>query len=384
MIERCRVKPSKNFDCNIRITGFNANINALEERPKTALLNLYCNPISPSSHKIAPTPFRPRTTFSHNSRHVQKAHKLGRNQKTPICSHPHSTRYSVYLLLANYTGANMAWIECKSAQPNIKSIMVEVGGITNNQVLEAHKILNELLEKEDLISNAIAKGYLEIVDMCPEANPSDLWQQIVYRYALSIGWNDNKWKRVSGFALERALSFFYEPILVEYNMRMVNPPITEIEQELSNLSVDVPPSKTDLLLQSNKPSGWHLFGAVHVKASIAERIQDDVPASVSLMDAGLISVILTMDAKSFPPPHGDCVNYGELGGRNVSSKHNPQRIKRDYVEKYGQFDALFSYNLRTPESPPETSSGKRIYTLSFSKSQPDKFVKFLLDHRGTG
>ena len=113
----------------------------------------------------------------------------------------------------------------------------------------------------------------------------------------------------------------------------------------------------------------------HVKASTAERIQDDVPASVSIMNSGLVSIILTMDVKSYPPPHGNCVNYGELGGRSVG--RDRQRIKRDYIEVAGQFDGLFSFNLRTPECPLHTESGKRIHTLSLSESQPDKLVRFI-------
>lgn len=119
-----------------------------------------------------------------------------------------------------------------------------------------------------------------------------------------------------------------------------------------------------------------MFGVAHVKSSIAERIQDDVPASHAFMAAGLTSVALTMDAKSFPPPHGDCVNHGELGGRSVGM--DKERLKRAYVEIDGQFDALFSFNSRTPPSPAETPSGKRIHVLSFSEAQPDELVRFLV------
>ena len=90
-----------------------------------------------------------------------------------------------------------------------------------------------------------------------------------------------------------------------------------------------------------------------------------------------MSIALTLDAKSFPPPHGDCVNYGELGGR--SRMVEKDRLKRNYVEVNGQFDGLFSFNLRTPESPARTPSGKRIYTLSLSEDQPDRLVRFLAD-----
>ncbi len=108
----------------------------------------------------------------------------------------------------------------------------------------------------------------------------------------------------------------------------------------------------------------------------AERIQDDVPASIAFMQRGLLSVALTMDAKSYPPPHGNCINYGELGGRSLSIEK--ERQKRAYVEVTGQFDGLFSFNLRTPKSPETTPSGKRIYEMSLYEEQPDQLTRFLV------
>jgi hypothetical protein len=54
-----------------------------------------------------------------------------------------------------------------------------------------------------------------------------------------------------------------------------------------------------------------------------------------------------------------------------------ERVKRNYIEVTGQFDALFSFNLRTPPSPERTLSGKRIYTMPFHGSQPDQMVQLL-------
>ena len=70
------------------------------------------------------------------------------------------------------------------------------------------------------------------------------------------------------------------------------------------------------------------------------------------------------------------VPIGELGGRSLGVEKD--RLKRGYVENAGQFDALFSFNLRTPPSPAMTPSGKRIYTMSLSEKQPDQLVHFIL------
>lgn len=240
-----------------------------------------------------------------------------------------------------------------------------------------HKSLDRLLESESQVSTAVAKSLVHGSRISPGANPSDLWQHVIYRHLLNMGWNDNKWKRVSGFALERALVAIYEPRLAPYGLRMRELPASDANLALAALDVDIKATKVDLFLEGETAEGWRVFGAAHVKASIAERIQDDVPASQAFMAAGLVSVALTMDAKSFPPPHGDCVNYGELGGRSRGVEK--ERLKRNYVEVNGQFDGLFSFNLRTPESPARTPSGKRIHTLSLGEDQPDKLVRFLAD-----
>lgn len=53
------------------------------------------------------------------------------------------------------------------------------------------------------MSDAVAQTFVHLVKSCPKANPSDLWQHVIYRHLLEKGWNDARWKRVSGFALEQ-------------------------------------------------------------------------------------------------------------------------------------------------------------------------------------
>jgi hypothetical protein len=271
----------------------------------------------------------------------------------------------------------MAKLECKSAQKGIPSEWVTVKRITDAQVTEIRSRLDELLRTEEQASDAVAKAFFQATEMCRAANPSDIWQHVIYRYLLRCGWGDAKWKRVAGYALERAFVEVYSPRLQQYGIRMKIFPKSRADEFLASIGVDVRSTKIDLFLETGRADSWKVFGAAHVKGSIAERIQDDVPASLALMSCRLLSVGLTLDAKSLPPPHGDCVNYGELGGR--SFEVDKARIKRDYVEKHGQFDGLFSFNLRTPPSGQQTPSGKRIYTLGLHDKQPDQFVSFLIE-----
>jgi hypothetical protein len=276
----------------------------------------------------------------------------------------------------------MALLECKSSQRGVDSAWVEVDHITDAEVAKGRAKVDAYLKSEQQVSDAVAKAFIDLTAMCPRANPSDIWQHVIYRHLLESGWSDQRWKRVSGFALERAIVAVYQTRLLPLGIRMHILGSAEANALLAKLGIkDTKSSKVDLFIEGRKNGDeWVVFGAAHVKSSIAERIQDDVPASLAFMEKGLVSIALTMDAKSYPPPHGNCVNYGELGGRSMNKDAEKDRIKRNYIEVAGQFDALFSFNLRTPPSPEKTQSGKRIYTMSLNDPQPDALVK-LLDER---
>jgi hypothetical protein len=95
-----------------------------------------------------------------------------------------------------------------------------------------------------------------------------------------------------------------------------------------------------------------------------------------MMEAGYWSGFFTLDAKAFPPPHGDGVVRGELGFRSTPEG----ALKRNYFERDGQFDNCYSYNLQTIPSANETISGKKIYTLSFSDPKPDQFMQDVIQN----
>jgi hypothetical protein len=272
----------------------------------------------------------------------------------------------------------MVRIEVRSRKPGVASVWVEVTDVSENQCQEIYSVFDTLLSSEKQESTAVAKTFQFSVETCPLANPSDLWHHIIYRRLLEKGYNDQQWKRLSGFALERAFVSIYLPRLQPYHLRMRIVGSSEAAQLLITLGLEsvVKPNKVDMFIEGMLGPLWTVFGAAHVKSSIAERIQDDVPASLAFMNKGLASIAMTMDAKSFPPPHGDGINHGELGARSFSITKD--RTKRLYIEDYGQFDALFSFNLRTPPSLAQTPSGKKIYTLSLTEQQPDILVKFLV------
>ena len=260
---------------------------------------------------------------------------------------------------------------------DIEPVEVEIDYIEYNQLNQIYKYFDKQCASQKQISNAVAKSFVYAVKLCPDSNPSDIWQHIIYRHFLDYGMSDQQWKRVSGFALERAFIEIYNPIFPQYDLIFRTLPKKEAKQLFKDLGFggQIKHDKIDAVVELAVIFKKKLIAGVHVKASLAERIQDDVPASLALMSKGYLSIFLTMDSKSYPPPHGNGVNYGELGGRSWGDDRGKVRIKREYIEENGQFDALISYNKRTPESPSETKSGKKIYSIGFNEKQPDVFVK---------
>ena len=55
----------------------------------------------------------------------------------------------------------MASIECRSAQRGVRSVLVEVDGITDSQVNAARVRLEQLLDCGGQISTAVAKAFLK-------------------------------------------------------------------------------------------------------------------------------------------------------------------------------------------------------------------------------
>ncbi len=270
------------------------------------------------------------------------------------------------------------------SQDRSEFVEVEIESITDVQYKTIQSNLRDLLKKNQAYS-AIAKSFVDAVNLCPTANPSDLWQHIIYRTFIDCGKNEQSWKRASGQAFEHAFVNIYNTRLSPYGIRLLVLSLKTSTVALSemNLTGKVAPSKMDIAIEGNCGTStpkWKIFGVIHAKTSIAERIKDDAPASRTIMDKGFLSILVTLDSKSFPPPHGNGINYGELGGRTFGNDKPKQQIKRDIFEIDGDFNNGYSYNLRTPPTNNETSSGSKIKTLSFNTTQPDNFVQDVSEH----
>jgi len=113
------------------------------------------------------------------------------------------------------------------------------------------------------------------------------------------------WVRAGGEALEIFFSEYYNPLLNQFEIR-IRPLIgrsasRNVLQEMGS-GDEVGDAKLDMALERRKCGRWNLFGGAHVKASLVQRVSDDVPASRSMMQRGYPSPLLTLDVKSMTGP----------------------------------------------------------------------------------
>lgn len=260
---------------------------------------------------------------------------------------------------------------------------VYLTGITPKNYLKVEKFLTttyRALNKKSSIKNrdAIHNSLVYSINNLPDANPSDVYQHIVYRIYLREYIRsdpEQSWRRAGGEAMELFVQSQYNTNMLKQGVKIVALISSDLKKKAlieMGLSDEVGGSKLDIALYGNFDGKWVIFGGVHCKASLAERVSDDVPTSTAMMRRGLLSILYTFDSKSFPPPSGDLVNRGELGSPETPSD------KRKYIEEHGAFDACFCYNTRSNASKESTKSGKRIYVSDF-KLDNDKFPEFVLN-----
>lgn len=264
----------------------------------------------------------------------------------------------------------------------MKDVLLE--SITPIKYLEVEEYVSNLFESLDSKQKgrknreAIADALSFAINKMPKLNPSDIYHHIIYRLYLreyNKSTPEQSWVRAGGEALEIFVERRYLEVLKKHNIQIKALLSTRNKRSVlkeMKLSDQVGDSKVDIALYGIHKNQNVIFGGIHCKASLAERVSDDVPCSEAMMKNGLASFLYTFDAKSFPPPTGDLVNRGELGTNEQPSD------KRKYIENHGSFDACFSYNLRTVPSPEVTQSGRKILVCSF-ESGKDLFPEHVIE-----
>lgn len=235
-------------------------------------------------------------------------------------------------------------------------------------------------------SDAVTNSFLAAVALWPQANPADLWNFLIHQ-AFCDPLNhppseirrdfEQSWKRTAGWALERVLVRFYEHHLSQAGIHLEIPKgarkafLVSQLQTTTRLEAD----KIDVFLVGDVGLDEVCFGAVHVKASFAERRTDDVPMSRALIEAGYVSPLWTLDSKATPGARP--FNRGELGAL-LSETSDVRSAKRKDFEVDGYFSACFSYNRNTKPTPNSQNAVSRVYACDFSNPD-DQFSQWLIE-----
>jgi len=249
------------------------------------------------------------------------------------------------------------------------------------------KLERRPVDAEAVKTEAVTQAYLEAVRLWPDANPSDIWYFVIYR-AYCDPFNhparfarldlSQSWKRTGGWALEQVLVRHYGDFLEDKGISLVIGSSEFKRHHLRTLQVKerLEADKIDLLLFGRRRAADVLFGAVHVKASFAERRTDDVPMSRALVEAGYVSPLCTMDCKSSPSARP--FNKGELGSLvKEGDRVNRRSAKRKDIEEDAYFSACFSYNRNTAPTPASQKAKANIYVCDF-QDPDDAFSQFLV------
>jgi transcriptional regulator with XRE-family HTH domain len=252
---------------------------------------------------------------------------------------------------------------------------------------EVLRVLRDGLAGSGQKSDAIMAAFRGAIDSWPQANPSDIWWFLVQRAYLdpfnhpaSEARRDfeQSWKRAGGWALERILVAHYGPFLARHGVSIAIPKGEEKKKLLGQ--VDIPSrleiDKVDVVLSGRDGADAEprCFGAVHVKASFAERRTDDVELSRALVQAGYCSPFWTMDCKSTPGVAP--VNKGELG-ELLDEAGDARSAKRKDFEVDGFFSGCFSYNAATKPTPAaQKDVAAAIHVCDFSDPDDD-FSRFI-------
>jgi len=246
--------------------------------------------------------------------------------------------------------------------------------------------LRDALASSSGKADAVTSAYLTAVRLWPSANPSDIWWFLLYRAYLDPFNHPasdarrnfhQSWVRTAGWALERVLVRHYADALRAHGVRIF---IASAQEKLAllprvDLARRLEADKVDVMLTGTINGLETFLGAVHVKASFAERRTDDVPLSEALIGAGYMSIFWTMDCKSAPSVSP--VNRGELGAVLIGDTDKRSAKRRDF-EVEGSFSACFSYNQRTERTPDDQTAAARVYRCTFANPN-DEFVRFVVD-----
>ena len=176
----------------------------------------------------------------------------------------------------------------------------------------------------------------------PSVNKRDIWKLIQDEYVANLHERfpdqaepSQSYRRASGDAWEMFVEEYLNSNdrLRKEGLRAVRLHGEDFKRLTAALNVDLRPKDVDFFLQGVTESGSvRVFGALFPKASYAERIRADEGASRKLMENGLLSATVTLDARE------------KLGTEDRPS------VKRQIINR-GAFHGCYSFNEHTSPGP---------------------------------
>ncbi|WP_379875344.1 helix-turn-helix domain-containing protein [Lacibacterium aquatile] len=231
-------------------------------------------------------------------------------------------------------------------------------------------------------TEAVVEAFMQLVSLWPRANPSDIWWFMMQRlysdpyfHPATEAHRDfgQSWKRTAGWALERIIVEHYRERLLKSDIEIGifrREQVTEF-LEAMKLNFHAEAHKADILLLDTSGRTKQCFGVAHVKASIAERRQNDQSFSSALLSKNFYSPFVTMDCKSAPSskPH----NKGEFG-LPLDDADDRRGDKRKEFEEEGYYSGCYSFNSNTIPTPVGQKATARIFVINFQTAD-DAFTK---------
>jgi hypothetical protein len=229
-------------------------------------------------------------------------------------------------------------------------------------------LLLEATEMESIKQWALQVTFQYGLARYPNENSTSLWRRIKEIYTADLKQSfpeqdepGQSYRRTSGDAFEGYLIEYLNniPAIEKAGIRALRLRGDAFANFITSLglSVNIVREKdVDIFLQGVTPQGQvKIFAALFPKASYAERIRADEGASRRLMEKGLLSLTITLDARN------------ELGTEEKPS------VKRKTINN-GAFHRCYSFNS-------ETTAGGRIIVVDPRKKAPSSngLVKEILD-----
>lgn len=222
---------------------------------------------------------------------------------------------------------------------------------------------------------AVVYAYMRLVKHWPRANPSDIWWFIMsrlysdpYFHPATEAHRDfgQSWKRTAGWALEKIVVDHYRDFLAKHKIEIGIYSRSEKEKLLKEMKLNyhVEANKADVLLLNVAGFKRSCFGVAHVKASIAERRQNDQNFSEALLSKNFFSPFVTMDCKSSPSTRP--INKGEFGITINANGTDSRSDKRKEFEDEGYYSGCYSFNGNTIPTPDGQMATSRIFVTNFA------------------